>query len=1013
MSCIAPACTGPRSTACRREIMSDKIRILMLEDRSEDTELVIRELRKGGLAFDSRRVDTGPDFAAALSQFAPDVILSDYTLPEFDGTDALQLARLRCPQIPFIFVSGTIGEERAIEALKRGAVDYVLKDNRARLVPSIRRALQDVHERNARQEAQQALVQSEERFRCAMQFSAVGMALVDPGRAWLGVNPALCRLLGYTEEELRGVDFAAICHPEERALNDALLQRLLEGQIETFRAESRLLHRNGGTVWTLLSGSLVRGAAGTPLYFIVQIQDITDRVNAEHALRASEERFRSVAEASQDWIWEIDAAGVFTFSSPAVAAILGHGPSELIGRSLVDLCSEDGRPQLQTLLDGDGARTGGWRGLLLPLLHATGSQRWLDSNALPLLDASDVLVGYRGVARDVTERRQHEERIARLSRIQALLSGINATIVRVRDRAELFRDSCRIAVRQGGFMLAWIGQVVAGEERIEPVAWESFDGGLFNTFARRLWDVTGEFGPLVRSIRERTMIIVNDIETDDDFPLKAEALANGYRSQVILPLTGGSEMQGVLVLYAGETGFFDAEETKLLNDLAGDISFALDYIGKEERLAFVSYYDVLTGLANRQLFFDRLAQSLASARINERSLGVMIIDVQRFKGINDTLGRSAGDRLLKEIADRLQHAFSSAATPARIGSDTFAVIIPNLLGPNLARWIDEWVIKSLAEPFMIDGIELRANVKAGIALFPEDADTAEALFNNAEAALKRTKAVSVRYLFYSPEMNARVAERMHLESRLRRAVEVRQFRLFYQPKIDLRTREILGLEALLRWHDPEGDTVPAVDFIPLLEESGLIVEVGLWVIRQAAADLHAWHAGGRVVPRVAVNISQVQLRQSDFVASVRAAAEPALINGAGIDLEITESLLAENNESNLGKLSELRAAGMQIYLDDFGTGYSGLSQIALMPLDALKIDRAFIAGMTVSAEHRAIVSTIVNLAKAIGVFVVAEGVETEEQAELLVALGCTAAQGYLFSPAVPAEQIADFLPLLV
>jgi len=401
---------------------------------------------------------------------------------------------------------------------------------------------------------------------------------------------------------------------------------------------------------------------------------------------------------------------------------------------------------------------------------------------------------------------------------------------------------------------------------------------------------------------------------------------------------------------------------------------------------------------------------LNNARLNERSLGVMIIDVQRFKGINDTYGRSAGDRLLKEIAERLQHAFSSAATPARIGSDTFAVIIPNLLGPNLARWIEEWVIKSLAEPFLIEGVELRANVKAGIALFPEDADTAEALFNNAEAALKRTKAVSVRYLFYSPEMNARVAERMYLESRLRRAVELRQFRLHYQPKIDLATRALVGVEALLRWHDPDQATVPAVDFIPLLEESGLIVEVGLWAIKQAAADSNAWHAGGRVVPRVAVNISQVQLRQPDFVASVRTAAEGAQHFGGGIDLEITESLLAENNESNLRKLSELRAAGMQIYLDDFGTGYSGLSQIALMPLDALKIDRAFIAGMAGSAEHRAIVSTIVNLAKAIGVFVVAEGVETEAQAAQLSALGCDAAQGYLFSAAVPAEEIAAMLP---
>ncbi len=267
-----------------------------------------------------------------------------------------------------------------------------------------------------------------------------------------------------------------------------------------------------------------------------------------------------------------------------------------------------------------------------------------------------------------------------------------------------------------------------------------------------------------------------------------------------MPLLVEDRAVGVLVLYAAEAGFFDYEELRLLKDLAGDISFALDYIGKEEKLTYVSYYDTLTGLANRQLFFDRLAQALQSVRAERRQLAVMIIDLQRFKRINDTLGRYAGDQVLKELANRLQRTISESATPARIGGDRFAVMVPNLVGTPMARWIDHWIVDAFAEPLVIDGIELRATVKIGIALYPADAETAESLFVNAEAALKRAKDAADPYLFYSPEMNARVAQRLHLESRLRKAVAQKEFVLHYQTKVDLASRQIRGLEALIRWN---------------------------------------------------------------------------------------------------------------------------------------------------------------------------------------------------------------------
>jgi diguanylate cyclase len=992
--------------------MHRQIKVLLVEDRVEDAEVLLREMHLRGLDVVSRRVDTSADYEEALATFAPDLILSDYTLPGFDGIDALQIARSRRPDTPFIFVSGTIGEERAIQALKQGAVDYVLKESRARLVPAMERALREAEDRDARRWAQRELEDSEERFRFAMHFSSVGMALVAPDGRWLGINPALCDIVGYSEKELLATDVQSITYPDDRDADTVQVRQMLARAIETYQANKRYVRKDGRVVWTQLSGSLVWLQSGEPHYFIYQIQDITDRVNAERALRASEERFRSIAEATQEWIWEIDADGLYTFCSPAAEAILGYSPEQLLGRSCLDIVSQSVRQTLADLLQRGIAEKRGWRDLVLRLQHATGGIRWLDSNALPLLDASGNVVGYRGVARDITHHRLQQERIARLSRIQAVLSGINSTIVRVRERRELLRESCRIAVQQGGFRMAWIGLVEPGALKATPLVWEGAEQGYLQEISMTLANREQDPGPVGEALRREKMVVVNDIEAASEPLLKQAALARGFRSQMAMPLTVEDRAVGILVLYAAETDFFDYEELKLLKDLAGDISFALDYIGKEEKLTYVSYYDTLTGLPNRQLFFDRVAQALHSSRAERRQLAVMIIDVQRFKRINDTLGRYAGDRVLKELASRLQRTISESATPARIGGDRFALVLPNLAGASMARWIDEWIIDSFAEPLIIDEIELRTTVKVGIAVYPADADTAESLFVNAEAALKRAKDAADPYLFYSPEMNARVAQRLHLESRLRKAVTQKEFVLHYQTKVDLATRRIRGLEALIRWVDPELGLVSPLDFVPLLEESGLIVEVGRWVFEQAVADTQRWRSLGLEVPRVAVNVSEVQLRHPNFVATVLGALGPSLSNANGIDVEITETMIAQNTGANVQKLLRLREAGLRIFMDDFGTGYSGLSQIAVLPLDALKIDRAFIAGMTISAEHLAVVSTIINLAKALRIYVVAEGVETEEQASRLSALGCDEAQGYLFNRPQPAEDISRLLSQL-
>jgi len=388
----------------------------------------------------------------------------------------------------------------------------------------------------------------------------------------------------------------------------------------------------------------------------------------------------------------------------------------------------------------------------------------------------------------------------------------------------------------------------------------------------------------------------------------------------------------------------------------------------------------------------------------------VLIDLERFRVFNDTLGRSAGDELLKLVAQRLQGTIFDRDSLARIHADVFAGLFPDIKDEaDIAHLVEEKIIGCLNQPFTIAGQELRVAAKAGVALFPGDAAERDALFNCAEAALVQAKGSSDRYLFYARKMNAQVAERLKLESKLQRALEQEQFVLFYQPKIDLSTGHVTGLEALMRWNDPGTGLVPPMLFIPLLEETGMIAEVGAWAMKQAVSQYAAWQAAGLKPPPIAVNVSQVQLKRGDFVASVEQAIAIAGKPEHGLDLEITESMIMEDIEACIGKLKIIRDLGVGISIDDFGTGHSSLRYLTRLPITALKIDRAFIQHMATNADDVSIVSTVIALGHNLKLKVIAEGVETEEQSKFLRLLRCDEYQGYLFSKPVPAEQVPALL----
>jgi EAL domain-containing protein (putative c-di-GMP-specific phosphodiesterase class I) len=361
------------------------------------------------------------------------------------------------------------------------------------------------------------------------------------------------------------------------------------------------------------------------------------------------------------------------------------------------------------------------------------------------------------------------------------------------------------------------------------------------------------------------------------------------------------------------------------------------------------------------------------------------------------------------LAERLADCVPDRKQLARIGADHFAVVVPDVQSEgDLVRMVDDRFWRCFHDPFRIAGTELRISAKFGIALYPNDAVAAETLYRNAEAALKKAKAGSERVLFYNPRMTEAVAQKLALENKLRQALENEEFLLFYQPKVDVDTRRIEGVEALIRWRSPELGLVPPMQFIPLMEETGLILEVGAWALRRAVLDHKNWLEQGLSAPRVAVNVSAVQLRKHDFVATVL----DALKLGAaspGIDIEITESLIMEDIQPTIEKLHALRALGISVSIDDFGTGYSSLAYLAKLPVQVLKIDRAFISTMLTSPDNMTLVSMMIGLAHALRLKVVAEGVEVEEEARMLNLLRCDQMQGYLVGKPVPFEDMSALI----
>lgn len=641
--------------------------------------------------------------------------------------------------------------------------------------------------------------------------------------------------------------------------------------------------------------------------------------------------------------------------------------------------------------------------------HSPSQQRWFVMTVSPLVRGQQN--GAVVMHIDITERKAEQDRIVQLNRVYAMLSGINTLIVRVGDRAELFREACRLAVDAGGFRMSLIAVVDKSSGQILPVASSGKDEVLVAAIKAILSAPEDAPKTLVaRAIREKTIIVSNDSQNDPAVLFANLYALSGVRSMAIFPLQVGDQTIGVLALYAGEPDLFHDEEVKLLTELAGDIAFAIDHLDKQERLNYLAYFDVLTGLPNRTLFYERLTQGLALARRNQSLLAVLSVDLDNFKTVIDTLGHGVGDLCLQEVGRRLAACLRDTDTVGRMSSDKFAVILPEIVNGEAAANVARKVIASGRDAYRIDGHELFVSASIGITLFPDDADSSDALVGNADSAMYRAKDLGRNtYQFFTAEMNRNTQDKLRLEADLHYALPRNEFLLYYQPKVSCTTGQVTGLEALLRWQHPQRGLVGPIDFIPALEATDLIIDVSAWVLTTACTQAQSWHAAGLGTPTIAVNVSGRQMLGDGLCQMVRQALDASGLPPAYLELELTESQLMRNAENVIGILGRLKAMGVRLSVDDFGTGYSSLAYLKRFPLDSLKVDRAFVRDIIADPNDVSITRAIITLAHSLNLKVVAEGVETEGQLGLLIANYCDEIQGYYFSWPLPAEEATALL----